>query len=237
VTAAVLEIGGISKDYHALRPLRLQQLTVAPGEHVAILGFDRLSAEVFVNLVTGVTLPDAGTINLFGRATTSISDSAEWLALVDRFGIVSERAVLLEQLSVLQNLAMPFTLEIEPPSDEVRQRAEALAGEVGLDRSTWNAAVATVDAAAKTRIRVARALALEPAMLLLEHPSADLDPDSAHALGADVRAIAARRRTAIVALTADETFARAVASRVLTLQPATGRLVESGAGWFRRLLG
>ena len=103
----------------------------APGEQVAILGLDQHAAEVFVNLITGATLPDQGGVTLFGRSTESISDSAEWLALVDRFGILSERAVLLEALSVVQNIAVPFTLEIEPPPDDVRHRAEALSGRSG----------------------------------------------------------------------------------------------------------
>ena len=82
----------MSKDYRGLRPLRIAELRVAAGDHVAILGLDQASAEVFVNLATGATLPDAGDIRVFGRATSAIDDSADWLATVDRFGIVSERA-------------------------------------------------------------------------------------------------------------------------------------------------
>src|SRR5450759_1230548 len=132
----------MSKDYRGLRPLRIAELRVAAGDHVAILGFDQASAEVFVNLATGATLPDAGEVSIFGRPTKAINDSADWLATVDRFGIVSERAVLLDALTVIQNLAMPFTLEIEPPPDEVRVRAEALAHEVGLPETSWTKPVA-----------------------------------------------------------------------------------------------
>jgi predicted ABC-type transport system involved in lysophospholipase L1 biosynthesis ATPase subunit len=189
VTPVVVQIAGVSKDYHGLRPLRIQQLVVAAGESVAIVGFDRISAEVFVNLVTGATLPDAGSIALFGRPTAEISDSAEWLALVDRFGIVSDRAVLLEQLTVVQNLAMPFTLDIEPPPDAVRVRAERLAGEVGLDERTWTAPVAEIGAPAKTRVRVGRALALDPAVLLLEHASAGLERAAAASEGGTTRLV------------------------------------------------
>ena len=67
---------------------------------------------------------------MLGRPTSAINDSADWLATVDRFGIVSERAVLLDQLTVIQNLAMPFTLDIEPPSGR-RARARGGAGARG----------------------------------------------------------------------------------------------------------
>jgi ABC-type transporter Mla maintaining outer membrane lipid asymmetry ATPase subunit MlaF len=237
VTPAVLEMTGVSKAYGGLRPLRIDQLAVAPAEQVALIGFDQPSAEVFVNLTTGATLPDAGTVSLFGRSTAAIADSADWLAVVDRFGIVSARAVLLDALSVIQNLAIPFTLEIEPPADDVRARAEALAAEAGLTPAVWAQPVGDVDPASRARIRLARSLALDPGVLLLEHASAHLDPASARAFAADVRAIAARRDAAVIAVTADEAFAAAIGARVLTLEPATGRLAERRRRWFRRGLG
>ena len=216
----------MSKDYRGLRPLRIAALRVAAADHVAILGFDQVSAEVFVNLATGATLPDAGDVSIFGRSTRAISDSADWLATVDRFGIVSERAVLLDALTVIQNLAMPFTLEIEPPPEEVRVRAEALAREVGLPEASWTKPVAELDAAGWVRVRFGRAIALDPAILLLEHASARLAREEVAALGAQMRAVAGRRGIALVAVAADDTFAKAVAGRVLTLEPATGRLKE-----------
>ena len=228
----VLEFSGISKDYRGLRPLRIADLRIAAGEHVAILGFDQPAAEVFVNLATGATLPDAGEVAVLGRATSAISDGAAWLATVDHFGIVSDRAVLLNRLSVIQNLAMPFTLAIEPPSSEVRDRAVTLAREVGLPEAWWDAAVSQLDAAGRVRVRLGRAIALDPAVLLLEHISASVGRDAVQTLGADIRAVAAGRRAALVAASADEVFARAVASRVLTLEPSTGQLKDRRRRWF-----
>jgi ABC-type transporter Mla maintaining outer membrane lipid asymmetry ATPase subunit MlaF len=238
VTPAILELSGVVKDYRGLRPLRIAALTVAAGEHVALVGVDQVAAEVFINLVTGATLPESGDIHVFGRPTSAIDDSADWLATVDRFGIVSQRAVLLDQLTVIQNLAMPFTLEIEPPPDETRGRASGLAREVGLEESGWDRPIALLDASARVRLRLGRALALDPAILLLEHVSAGLSPQEARMLGADIRAIAERRSAAIVAATLDNAFARTTAGRVLTWEPATGRLTEERSGrWFGRLLG
>jgi phospholipid/cholesterol/gamma-HCH transport system ATP-binding protein len=233
VSDRVLELADVSKDYRGLRPLRIQRLAVEAAESIAIIGLDQVTAEVFVNLVTGATVPDRGEVKLFGRATSSIADSADWLAVVDRFGIVSERAVLLDGLSVVQNLSMPFTLEIEPPADDIRVRAEALAREAALPESTWTRPLAELDRASRARARLARALALDPGILLLEHPTADLPPPDGVAFGRHTREVAARRRAAIVAATADPDFATAVATRVLTLNPATGRLAERRRGWFR----
>ena len=190
-----------------------------------MLGFDQLSAEVFVNLATGATLPDAGEVLIFGRPTAAIADSADWLATVDRFGIVSERAVLLDQLTVIQNLAMPFTLAIEPPSDEVRARAETLATEVGspgriLDaccRGSWSRR------ATARHVSAARWRSIPP-FSCSSTRAPDWTGAEAVDFAAHIRTIAGRRGLAVVVVTADEAFALAVADRVLTLEPATGRL-------------
>jgi ABC-type polar amino acid transport system ATPase subunit len=83
-----------------------------------------------------------------------------------------------------------------------------------------------LDATAATRVRLGRAIALDPAVLLLEHATARVPPEALAPLAAEIRALAARRGFALIAATADERFAQAIASRVLTLEPATGRLKE-----------
>jgi ABC-type lipoprotein export system ATPase subunit len=233
VTASVLEFAEVAKHYGGLRPLRVLHLRVEAGQRAAIIGFDRPGAEVFVNLATGATLPDTGTVTIFDRATSAITDSSDWLTTVDRVGIVSERAVLLEQLTVIQNLAMPFTLDIEPPPPPERVRAEALAREVGLAGSQGMTPLAGLDPLAAMRVRLGRAVALDPAVVLLEHASASLTREASAAFAASVRAVADGRRIAVIALTADESFARGIGATVLTHEPATGRLKES-RGWFGR---
>lgn len=233
MTSPVLEITEVAKNYQGLRPLRIKRLTVAPGEQIAILGLDQVTAEVFVNLVTGAVLPDQGEVKVFGRSTASIDDSAAWLALLDRFGIVSERAVLLDALSVTQNLAVPFTLEIEPPPDDIRRRAEALAQEVALPESTWGQRVGELDGAGRVRVRLGRALALDPAIVLLEHATANVPFAEAAGLGRQIRNVTARRGAAVIVATADEEFAAAAASRTLALDAATGRLIDRRRGLMR----
>ena len=70
----VLSIRGVRKQYNALRPLRINQLDVAPGERVALSGLDAGAAEVFVNLVTGASVPDEGDVRVQGQSTAAIAD-------------------------------------------------------------------------------------------------------------------------------------------------------------------
>ena len=229
----VLELTDVSKDYRGLRPLRIATLSVSPGDQVALVGFDQTSAEVFVNLVTGATLPDRGTVRLLGRATSDIADASDWLMVVDRVGIVSPRAVLLKSLSVVQNLAMPYTLEVDPPSNDVRERAVTLALETGLPEAALDRSVAELDSVNVVLIRLARALALAPTIVLLEHPTAEVARADVARLATRCRTVTSRRNVATVVLTADREFAAASSSRVLQWEPASGRLTTSG-GWLSR---
>jgi ABC-type transporter Mla maintaining outer membrane lipid asymmetry ATPase subunit MlaF len=228
----VLEMRGVQKDYRGLRPLRIQHLELHEGQSLALLGFDRITAEVFVNLVTGATMPDAGDVRAFGQSTLDISDGDAWLASLDRFGILSERAVLLDQLTVAQNLAVPFSLELDPIPEAVRRDVVRVAGEVGLDDTDLPRTVAEIAPPARLRVRLARAIALSPRVLLSEHPNASLSPDDVPAFAADLARVIAARGLASVTLTADRTFAAAVSEHVFTLEPGTGEL-KAAAGWRR----
>jgi ABC-type branched-subunit amino acid transport system ATPase component len=231
--SAVVELSHLIKDYRGLRPLRIDQFVLADAEQAAIVGLDRPAAETLINLITGAALPESGDIRVFGRRTAEITDSADWLAVVDRFGIVTERAVLLDSLTALQNLALPFSLDIEPPSDDLRSKAIGLAREVGLVEADWNRAAGSLDGLNRARLRLGRALALGPSVLLLEHATAGVERESVAPFAASVRRAAGDRRIATLALGADLEFAAAVAERVVTLDPATGRLAPRRRRWFR----
>jgi ABC-type polar amino acid transport system ATPase subunit len=231
VSGALLDIAGLTKNYGGLRPLRVERLALGTRDAVALLGFDAPSAEMLTTLVTGAALPDTGTIHLLGRSTASIENSDDWLQLVDRIGIVTERAVLLDSLSVIQNLAIPFSLDIEPPPETVRVRAAALAAETGLPPSTWDQAVGALDGESRTRVRWARALAMDPAILLMEHPTAQVERRAVRRLAADMKASADKRGMATLTLTADDVFAASVAATVLTWDPARGTLIPRRRRW------
>jgi phospholipid/cholesterol/gamma-HCH transport system ATP-binding protein len=219
---AVIELRDVQKDYRSLRPLRVRTLDVREGESIALLGFDRASAEVFVNLITAATVPDAGEVRVFGQSTASIQDAASWLTSLDCFGIVSERAVVLDNMSVEDNLTMPLSMALHDVDAALRAKVQAIADEVGLPREQLSKPVAALSLSERLRLRLGRALAPEPRILLAEHPNAVLEPADVARFAADYARIVAKRRLASVVLTADYAFAAAVTPSILTLQPATG---------------
>ncbi len=231
----VIQISRLQKNYGALRPLRIVDLSVAAGERVALGGLDGPAAEMMVNLVTGATLPDEGDVHTFGSSTRDISDGEAWLASLDRFGIVSPRAVLLEGSTLQQNLALPFTLELDPVPAEVAERIVALAAECGIAAEHLSRMGAELPAHLRARTHLARALALNPQVVVVEHPTAEVDEAERPALARDFAAAMQGRGIAALILTLDVGFAEGVAHRSLLLQPATGALVpwKVKRGWFR----
>lgn len=230
---AVLDIRNMRKHYQSLRPLRITSFTMTEAERVAISGLDAGAAELLVNLVTGASLPEEGEIRVFGHSTAAIASGDEWIASLDRFGIVSDRAVLLEGSTLEQNLAMPFTLAIDPIPAAVAGQVAALAEECGIPAAALPEVCGNLPPALRMRAHLARAIALEPALLLLEHPTAQIQDRDRPPFAADLVRVTDSRRLAALILTNDEAFARATAPRHLRLNAANGDLVPLKRGWFR----
>ena len=224
MTGPLLSARGLVKNYQALRPLRIASLAIGPGDLVSIAGLDAAAAELFVGLATGALLPDEGDVELFGRSTRDVRDSDAWLAMLDGVGILTERAVLIAQFTVEQNLAMPFTLEVDPVAADIRPRVAALAREIGLPADALSTVIATASAEVVARVRLGRAVALDPSVLIAEHPSAALPRHAVAGFAADLRRVAAARQLGLLALTADLEFAAALGGTRLVLEPATGTL-------------
>ena len=230
---ALVELERVTKDYRGLRPLRIETFALQPRERVAISGLDVVAAEVLVNLITAAILPDAGDVRVAGESTRAITTEEAWLASLDRFGIVTERALLLEGSSLLQNIALPLTVEIDPVPDAVGDKVRLLAREVGLEETWLDRHAANLPAAIRIRVHLARALAQVPQVLLLEHPTAALERDGVERLAKDVRRVAAARQLALLVISQDAAFISSVAERRLILNPATGALTpKRGFGWW-----
>ena len=231
---ALIQVRDVIKDFRGLRPLRLQQLVVHEGESISLMGFDQAMAEVLVNLLTGAILPDSGTITVFGEQTDAIGNAESWVKTLDRFGLISERAVILDQLTVEQNLAMPLSLHLHTMPGDLRDRVRTIAAEVGLTNDELASPVGSLAPLPRQRLRLGRALALDPGVLLAEHPNAPLSGADTRAFAGVFRHVVEGRRISSVVLTADHEFAAAISAQVLTLQPATGLLKRSPA-WRRWL--
>jgi putative ABC transport system ATP-binding protein len=223
-TPVVVRCTGVIKDYRSLRPLRLADLTVAAGERVVLGGLDVIAAEVLTNLLNGYALPDQGEIAVFGRPTSAITSGEEWLASLDPFGVVTARAVLLEGMTIRQNLALPLTIEIDPVAEATLPQVDGLAHEAGIEPEWLDQPAHAAPALVRMRLHLARAVALSPQLLILEHPTASLEAHDRPTFAGDVARVVAGRALTMIAVSQDREFARRTESRFLQLHPGTGQL-------------
>ncbi len=235
MTEPLVSVKDVLKAYQALRPLRVASLVLNRGDLIALSGLDAPAAEMFVGILTGAVLPDSGEVRLFGRSTAEVTDSEAWLMMLDRVGIMTDRAVLIAQFSVEQNIAMPFTLEVDPVTASMRLQVRKLAEEVGLGVDDLDIRVAEARPEVQARVRLARALALGPEVLFAEHPSATLPRDTVKAFANDLSRIARARQLAVLAITADDAFTSTLGGQLLPHEPATGALKPRSA--WRKIFG
>jgi ABC-type ATPase involved in cell division len=238
VTTPLIRLERVIKNYAGLRPLRVASLALAAADRVVLSGLDEGAAEMFVHLVTGAALPDEGQIAIAGRETSAISTDIAWLESLDRFGLVTHRAVLLDSLPVRANLALPLTMAIEDPPDEVRARVGEGADAAGLVAGRLDVPAHALSAEERLRVHLARAVITRPQFVLLEHPTAVLaDRARAAAFGATLAAASAQFGFGWLAISEDEAFADATRASRMRLDPALGRVASPRAGWlgwFRR---
>lgn len=238
----IIELRGVEKALGESFPLRIKNFTLREHERVVLSGLPGVMGETLMNLIIGALLPDEGDVIVFGTNTRDIRTDTEWLKSLDRFGLVSNRAVLLDQSTIAQNLALPLTLAIDPMAPEIRATVEALAREVGLsedlDRPPTRPGEPAADAGERSRIHLARALANQPQVLLLEHPTAG-HGTAGDKLGAKLRTIADERTLSFIAVSDDDLFSRETGARRYEVRP-DGAVVPAGTGlrgMFKQLWG
>ena len=231
---AALAFHGVEKAYGALRPFRARDLRIAQGSCTSLIGLDRPAAEIFVNLATGAVLPDQGKVAALGTLTSDVVDAEHWLSFVEQFAFVSDRVALLEAMTVRQNLALPFGLDIDPMPADMNDRAAALARDVSIDARSLDRPVGDADALVRAQVRLGRALALAPRLVLLEHPTASLDAPAIAVYADTLRAVWHQMRPmTLVVVTVDDRFTEQLGGRVLVWNPATGDFRERRR-WFVR---
>jgi len=198
---------------------------IAAGEVVAIIGRSGSGKSTLLNLISGIDRPDGGTIEFDGRMISALGEPERTLFRRRHVGFVYQLFNLLPTLDVEENVRL--VLEVNGVRGAAaRERSRAVLTEVGLgDR--LHSAVDVLSGGEQQRVAIARALVHEPALLLADEPTGNLDQDSARDIVPLLRALAQRRSAALLIATHDPGLARA-ADRVLEL--LDGRLHARAAG-------
>jgi lipoprotein-releasing system ATP-binding protein len=225
----VLEAIDVVKEYTGgdgskLRILDGASLTILRGEMVAIIGESGAGKSTLLHILGMLDRPSSGQVRIAGQAVHSASESIMAQVRNRSIGFVFQFHHLLREFTALENVLMPLLIAGNAPS-QVRERGMALLDSVGL-ASRASHLPSELSGGEQQRVAVARALAPNPALLLADEPSGNLDRGNAERLHELFSTLASTHGVGVVVVTHNRALA-ACAGRVLLLD--AGRVVESSA--------
>ena len=216
----MIEFKHVNKHYGAHHVLRDLTMTVSRGEVVVVCGPSGSGKSTLIKCVNALEPYQGGRILVDGIAVGGTARSATQLRR--RVGMVFQNFELYPHLNVIDNICLAQRIVLRRRPDEARERARHLLDRVGL-RSKEEAHPLNLSGGQQQRIAIARALALDPEIMLFDEPTSALDPEMIIEVLDVVTALAADGMTMMV-VTHEMGFARRVASRVVFMD--TGEVVE-----------
>jgi len=226
---AILEANGLVRrftggDGQPITVLDGAALAVEPGEFVAIVGASGAGKSTLLHLLGALDRPDAGAIRLEGVAFADLDAEALSELRNRRLGFVFQFHHLLRDFSAVENVMMPLLIGGRDDA-EARTRATDALARVGL-AGRADARVTVLSGGEQQRVALARALVTDPAVVLADEPTGNLDPPTAARMQALFAEPARRSGTAIVVVTHNASLA-AQADRVLVLDGGVLRRVDA----------
>ena len=219
-SAPTIAVEDLHKSFGAQKVLNGISLCVRRGETLAVLGRSGTGKSVLLRLIIGLEKADSGSVRIHGQDITGLSlDQLGEIRM--KMGFLFQHAALYDSLTVEQNVMFPLQhhkkeMSTSDQSNLVRQ----LLAEVGME-SHLEKLPSDISGGMQKRVGLARALALEPDILLLDEPTAGLDPISAGEIDDLILKLQEEHHMASIVVTHDLNSAKAIADRLALLNEGT----------------
>ncbi len=223
-TASAIQFNGVSMSFGPRAILRDISFAVAPGTAYVLLGRSGTGKSVTLKLICGLLKPDSGTIHIGSEDITRM-DSTELIPVRKGIGFVFQSSALFDSISVGENVAFPLRRHTDKPDKEIRQHAQDVLEQVGLGKE-YNSMPSDLSGGMRKRAGLARALALQPAILLVDEPSAGLDPVTSREIDELLLTVKQKNHTTLVVVTHNIPSARVIADRLAFLDE--GKMLAEG---------
>jgi phospholipid/cholesterol/gamma-HCH transport system ATP-binding protein len=215
-SSAAVEFRRVRKSFGERAVLRGVDLSVARGTTFTILGGSGSGKSVCLKHMIGLLRADAGEVRVLGNEVTRLSEEG-WVPVRRHFGMVFQGAALFDSLSVYENVAYPLRVHLDWAEAAVAERVRDCLAAVGLD-GVETLLPAALSGGMRKRVSVARAIALEPEIILYDEPTTGLDPANARRIGELIRALKVRLHATSVVVTHDMALCFAISDRVALLR-------------------
>jgi phospholipid/cholesterol/gamma-HCH transport system ATP-binding protein len=217
--APAVAVEDLHKSFGTQNVLNGVSLNVNRGETLAVLGRSGTGKSVLLRIIIGLQKPDSGSVRIHGQEITELS--LDQLGEIrKKMGFLFQHAALYDSLTVEQNVAFPLQHhKKEMSKSEQSDRARQLLAEVGMD-GHFEKMPSDISGGMQKRVGLARALALAPDVLLLDEPTAGLDPISSAEIDELILKLQEEHHMASIVVTHDLHSAKTIADRLALLDKA-----------------
>jgi len=216
-----IAIQDLRKTFGNQKVLNGISFQVAQGETVAVIGRSGGGKSVLLKLVIRLQMPDSGSIRVADKEMTKV-DEKQLTEVRKKIGFLFQQAALYDSLTVEENVAFPLSRHSELSVEEQGKRVRELLGEVGMDQDREKMP-SQISGGMQKRVGLARALALDPEILLFDEPTAGLDPITSAEIGKLIVELKQKRQMSAVVVTHDVHGAKAYSDRMVLLHKGSIR--------------